>query len=56
MFIFFQNAHNFERCFETKRRSASQQKRVDWPRRVLSIEGIFFDPMSIFDRIIAGQT
>ena len=42
-------------CFKTKSRSASQQKPVDWSRRVLAIGGIFFDPRSIFDLVIAGQ-
>ena len=49
---FFQK---FERRFETKRRSASQRRPVDWPRRELAIEGIFFDPMPIFDIVMAGQ-
>ena len=42
--------------FETKRRSASRKKKtIDCSRRVLAIGGIFFDPRSTFDLVMAGQ-
>ena len=41
--------------FETKRRSASQKRPIDCSRRVLAIVGIFFDPRSTFDLVMAGQ-
>ena len=53
--IFSKNANNFERRVETKRRNASQRRPVDWPRKELAIEGIFFDHMPIFDPVMVGQ-
>ena len=53
--IFPKIANNFERRFEIKRGSASQRRPVDWPRRELAIEGIFFDYMQIFDPVMRGQ-
>ena len=41
--------------FETKRRSASRKRPIDCSRRVLAIGGIFFEPRSTFDLVIAGQ-
>ena len=41
--------------FETKRRSASRRRPIDCSRRVLAIGGIFFDPRSTFDLVMAGQ-
>ena len=41
--------------FETKRRSASRKRPNDCSRRVLAIGGIFFDPRSTFDLVMAGQ-
>ena len=41
--------------FETKRRSASRKRPIDCSRRVLAVGGIFFDPRSTFDLVMAGQ-
>ena len=41
--------------FETKRRSVSQQKPVDWSRRVLAIDGMFFELRSLFNPVMMLQ-
>ena len=41
--------------FETRRRSASQQRPSECSRRDLAIERITFGPRSIFDLVMAGQ-
>ena len=41
--------------FETKRRSASRKRPIDWFRRVLAYGGILFYPRSTFDLVMAGQ-
>ena len=41
--------------FPTKRRRASRKRPADCSRRVLAIDGIIFDPRSIFDPVMAGQ-
>ena len=53
--MFYKNANNFERRFETKRRSALQRRPVDWSRRELAIEGVFLDPLPIFDPALTGE-
>ena len=56
MFVIFpKNANTFGRRFEAKCRSASQQEPVDSSQRELATECIFFNPLSIFDPVMADQ-